>query len=330
MDHEKEELQHKVFLLFISGACVLAVFLFVNIRTHASVTTLENPGNNAPTATITSIVAGDASNAVSVYQPLALVAGGTVPVRVNGTFTDADGCSEVSAGGRIDALLQRGSVPDCYASGFDVSDGGNSCYAVQGCTITSCSGTDANFECDFNVAYNADATDIGTFSSDQWTAYVSPLDQTMFTSGSTDTDAPGIASSYFEVALSPGIAAGQDVSFGSINLSVASSAQTLDVVNAGNTPIGNATVLMTPLLCRLSEGYELGSSGTIPANQVYAALTSGGTLTPLSDVTPTSLTLDIPIATTTVSSTKPIYLFLQMPPSEIGGLCTGTITVGLE
>ncbi len=311
---------------------MLAIFIFVNIRTHADVTTPDNPNNNAPTATITSIVATATSSTVSVDAPLTLVAGATVPVKVVGSFVDADGCSQVTTGGRVDALLQRGSVTSCISSGFMVSDGGNSCYAVQGCTITDCSGTTANFECDFNVAYNADATDLGEYSADQWTAFVSPLDQTMLSSGSTDNTSPGYTSAHFEVALSPGIAAGHSVSFGSLAFGAVSAQQTLDVEDAGNTPLTNISVESSPLLCRHNDSESPGASGTIPPENVYAAGSPAeiGSMTALSSSTPLQFGLNIPVATTTASSTKPVYMRLQFPSDLVAGVCTGAVTVGIE
>lgn len=334
MDQHFAERQHLAFKFFLGGAGLLMVFLFARVRTHADVTTPDNPNNNAPTATITSIVQTQSSQSVTEESPLTLTAGGTVPVRVSGTFVDADGCSQVETGGRIDALLQRGSVTTCVTDGFAQNDGGNSCYAVQGCTITSCSGTTANFQCDFNVAYNADATDLGTYSGEHWTAFVAPMDETMLNSGSNDSTSPGYAAANFEVALSPGIGGGGDVTFGAVDLGSVSPEAVVRIVDEGNTPIGNVSLLMSSLLCRHNNSEEPGYTGTIAATSVYESDTPSSSLesmTPLSPDTPVTVPLDIPVATTTMaSSSRPVYLRVQTPSSLIAGVCSGTLTVGIE
>jgi hypothetical protein len=143
--------------------------------THADQTSCSNCGctwNVTPTVTGVSLNSG--SNITT------LIEGSTTSVTVIATTTDSNGYADISSVlGRIYRSGASGA-PSCTLDD-------NNCYQKTSCATSTCSGNSCKATCVFSVWFNADPTDIGTWSGEKWEAWVQVTDSQGQTSSSTNS-----------------------------------------------------------------------------------------------------------------------------------------------
>ena len=124
--------------------------------------------------TVTSIVIATSSDEYSTgLSNITLTEAGTTTVYLNGTIDDANGDLDLNS---VHTKFYRTNLTE------SCSDDLNNCYtnATSTCTIANADGTpedtEANFSCPIELPYYADATGDGGRYDEDWTAYVTVID----------------------------------------------------------------------------------------------------------------------------------------------------------
>ena len=96
-------------------------------------------------------------------QDITLTPGTTTAIFATGTVSDANGYADLYYA--TSTLYRSGVGSSCVASS-------SNCYQVasSSCALSGCSGNSCNVSCVANVYFFADATDIGTYSAQDWRA----------------------------------------------------------------------------------------------------------------------------------------------------------------
>lgn len=118
--------------------------------------------NEAPVASTVTIDSG--ANSVNLTN------GTITTVSCTGTITDNDGFGNILS---VNAKLFRTGV------GSGATDDDNNHYTLSGdseCIPSNGSGSSEDYTCDFDVEFHAEATDIGTYSAQDWTCTMTPFD----------------------------------------------------------------------------------------------------------------------------------------------------------
>lgn len=112
-------------------------------------------------------------------QHIALVEGTTTVITATATVTDLNGFTDLVA---ASSTFYRSSV----SGGTACAPNGNDCYQIasSSCSFSDCTGNSCTLSCSAPMYYFADPTDIGTFASDVWNAFLDVWDL----SGAHSTD----------------------------------------------------------------------------------------------------------------------------------------------
>jgi hypothetical protein len=266
--------------------------------------------------TSTSVSIGNSTPAVSAVTvngnaAITLTENTTQSVIITATVTDNNGCTQITSGGSVTAVLYRSSV----SGGGACAASDNNCYTAITLTDTgtTCSGSaDASFDVSgtASVKFFADPTDTGTYSADTWKVLVSANDGT----------ATGTANEGTAVELNTLLALDVTgtISYGSMGVGTnsASSPQTVAVTNTGNANMDPQVSSAAAMTCTV---------GTIPiANQEYSSSTfTYNSGTDLSS-TPATLNLALSKPTSTTPVTASSYWGIAVPNVGVSGSCTGT------
>ena len=184
---------------------------------------------------------------------IALTPGATTTIYATGTVSDLNGYADLITGSST--IYRSGAGAACGADD-------NDCYISAGspqCNFIDCSGNSCTLSCSADIYYHADATDIGTYSGEEWLAYLEAVD----TAGGTD-----IGSSIgVEMLTLRALDVQDSISYGSLAVAdnTGSYNATTTVYNEGNDAIDIQIV-----------GSDLsdGETSSIPASQqIFATST---------------------------------------------------------
>jgi hypothetical protein len=170
----------------------------------------------------------------------------------------------------------------------------------------------ANWTTTIPIQYYADATDIGQYSGDNWTALVTPTDGSGVGTGATATN---------EIASMRGLAVTDAIDYGTIELgnNTNNGNQTVTVTNTGNVAIGSQVNSGTVVAMACSRG-------SIPVgNEKYSAGNANyGSLTELTSSAVTVAGFSVAKRVNAIPS-APTYWGLGMPVTGAIGSCAGTV-----
>lgn len=299
-------------LLFIGG--LLLIVVVVNLRSRADdSSTSATISNAAPT--INTLYFSESSQGSSISD-LSLNENTTKPLYVYGSYTDNNGCADVSS--LTLQLYQNGSATtgcsyndrNCYNS----NSTGYSCNftTVPGDTCSGGTDVTANYECTVPIQFFADATDSGPFSAYDWVGRIEATD-----ASSTSGYLTGLLTINTLTALD----VGSSINYGSLSIGQTSASdETLAITNTGNNDSLQVLGSGTNMSCTV---------GSIPVGNQRYALASGvgyGYMTSLTG-SPVNLGATISKATALASpSTYNTFWKLQIPSSGVAGTCYGTST----
>lgn len=183
-------------------------------------------------------------------QDIALALGTTTEVLATGTVTDLNGYTDLA---NATATIYRSGA------GAACSPDENNCYVAAGasqCEFTNCAGNSCTLECRADIQFFAEPTDFGTYSGEEWLAYLEVSDQ----SGGIDVgSAPGV-----EMQTNRALAVDGTINYGTleINEDTGSFNASTTILNYGNVAIDVDI-----------EGGDLSDGGdsTIPADRQRVA-----------------------------------------------------------
>lgn len=258
--------------------------------------------NYAPTVSSTSLNNG---------SDIDLIANSTQDVDFTGTITDLNGSDDiVSANGK----LYRSGV----AAAEDCTADDNNCYVDVSCTLSGCAGNSCTATCTVSMAFFADATDAGTYSSEYWLAWIQATDG-LGASGSGFSPA-----STTEVNSLTAISAPASIGYSNLSPGASSAEQTTTITNAGNRVLDLQVSGVD-----MCDDYPTCVGNTITVdNQEYSLTTftyGSGT-----DLSGTLTTLDTNIAKSSVvpsNSTDDIFWRIGIPSTTIPAVYNGSNTV---
>jgi hypothetical protein len=99
---------------------------------------------------------------------ISLIPGTTTAVYATGTVTDFNGAADLVY---ATSTIYRSGV----AGGAACTPDNNNCYVsntATSCEFTSCAGNSCEVQCRADIFFHADPTDIGTFSGEEWQAFI--------------------------------------------------------------------------------------------------------------------------------------------------------------
>ena len=244
----------------------------------------------------------------------------TTSVSATADISDAQGCNTIT---NVTAKIYRSGV------GSSCTADNNNCYSVASCTETSCSGTDAVYTCTINMEYYADPTDAGTYSAQNWMAWVKATD-----SGSLTDDAYSPTGTTPDVKTLLAFSLSTDtIDYGTMSLGTNTGAtnQKVNIINTGNVRMdvmfdgygasdgdGKAMVCATGSIILANEKYDI-------SDVTYASLSWA--------LTDTATERDWDVLQRTNDSAKTqdedqkwSYWGLAIPTGGCGGTCSGYVT----
>ncbi len=316
MTETNDSRQHLIFAVLLGIAGLLIILIFVTIKSQGDTSDTSATVTNAAPS-VDSIYITTSSQAT--YQDsITLTENTTTDVFVKGTFSDNNGCDEVSGvGGGITTTLYRSGI----SGGTNCSANNSNCYQTISCSFFNCtsggSDTTGSFLCTSSVQYYTNPTDSGTYSSQTWLATATATDK--YASAFATTTGGVEMNSLLAIGLGEN-GSGASIAYGSLALGATSAADVnLIIRNTGNVRT-NPQVSGTDLTCTV---------GTIPnSNQKYATTTgvAYGSKTALSGAA-ANLNVCMSVATESASSTSSTLWMIQIPSNGVAGACTGTNTV---
>ncbi len=320
---DKEIKQHWIAATLLGLGALLVIVVFVVMKTSAdkTINVSASTTNAIPTATINYITNATSSTIESDGSALTLTDGTVTTVHIKGTFSDDNGCTDVTSGGRMDGVIYHGSSPDCVGGSPESAH----CFLATSCSLSSCSGTTGQFDCSVPVWFNADPTNTGSlYEADTWKAIVNTQDATMIGAGggSANLSSPRT----FEIAQLTAISLSGDIAFGSMGLNATTSSVALSITNTGNKEGEGVAITGTDMTC---------TPGVIPVQNIKFATTnvSYDSMTALNSdhvtAVSTGLSIGSSFATSTVMAST-TYFNLKTPASDVNGTCTGTLTFSTE
>ena len=312
----RSSLHHYLIAILLGVAGLFIILIFVSLRSQADTSSSSaTVSNQAPT--IDTVTVNSASSGTGL-STLTLTENTTTTLYVYGTFTDNNGCSEVSGSGTAvitPTITVLGTT--CTAS---TDNNENYCYLMGGsptsrwytnnCTISNCDGgTDVagSFLCSYGIWHFASSTDS---YSGSWGAGVAANDGTVTSAVNSNTT--------FEVGSLTSINVTSSIDYGALALGAQSTTGTIRITNTGNNNRTDIIVYGTAMTCTV---------GTISVGQqVY---TSSSLITPTQTLSTVSTSIGLSVRKQIVSTTEQAsstYWKLTLPSSGISGTCTGTLT----
>lgn len=313
MSESMHDRQHYLFAVLLGIAGLLIILIFVTIRSQASdiATSTTSISNTVPTINSITVATVSLDADVSTVNP---TESSTTNVFVHGTYTDNNGCDEVTSALVTTTVYLTTSGVTCDKNEVD-------CYkdtsASASCAVSSCSGgTDETgvYECTLPLYYFA--------TTGGWTASVTLNDGTGDSTASTDT---------FTYSGLTGISVPSSMDFGNVAYGATSGtttdAATYTVTNSGNNNATTVTVNGTDLTC---------TDGTIATSSVRITSSTPGsgcsTYSGMKQLATAASDLGITITKATASSTPSTATLcarVQATPktgSVLSGACAGTAT----
>lgn len=312
----RSSLHHYLIAVLLGVAGLFILLIFVSLRSQAddssSSATVSNQAPSIDTVTVNSLSSGAGLTTFTLTENT------TTTLYVYGTFTDNNGCSEVSGSGSAVVTPAISIIGQTCSASTDNNE--KTCYLMGGnpatrwyadnCTLSNCSGgTDVSgsFLCSFNVWHFASSTN--NYSAD-WVASVNASDGSLTSSQNSATT--------FDINSLTAINVTANIDYGSLALGATSTVKTITITNTGNDLTTDVTLYGTAMNCTV---------GTIAVGQqAYTSSTSASPATALSTAS-TSVGLSMrkqTVSTTAVTSNT--RWMLTLPSSGLSGTCTGTIS----
>ncbi|NQV13644.1 MAG: hypothetical protein HQ530_05090 [Parcubacteria group bacterium] len=299
---------------WVLGAALLLIAIFVIVAlviiyTQAA-TTEVTVGNDDPV--VTSVFASDVANGESddFGAGVVVVVGNGKTVHVNGVVTDDNGAADIST---VDGVFYRSGA----TSGYDCTADDNDCYDVASCTLSANDATSQKYNCQMDVEYWADATDVGgTYPDEDWEIFVEVTDA----GTATDTDN---AHAGIEMNTVLGLDIPTAIAYGSHTLGFETgTADNQEMIIDQNANDGaDVEVSGTIMTCT--------GIGTIPiANQEWSltdVIYSSGT-----DLTGAPVDTNLAVGLRTddeVIENETLYWGIGIPATGVLGVCSGTNTI---
>ncbi len=259
----------------------------------------------AEAPTVSSVRVGVSANGPNV-SPLNLIPNSNATYYVNGTVSDTDGFNDILS---VSVVFYRSDI----TNGADCSSDKNNCYRPSNCNLSNGDGNNIDYSCQINVAYFADPTDSGNYTSETWKVRVRVTDTSLSVD---DSNYNNELQSMLAIASTP-----STINYGSLDLGQTSNSIRLDVVNSGNVPADSSIFSSGNMTC------TLGS--ILVANQKYGR--SDVDFTSLEytlSTTPNYATLSLPAQTddATVINDE-LYFRIKAPNVGVSGTCAGTINI---
>lgn len=230
--------------------------------------------------TVTSVVLNSGNDII-------ISPGATTTVSATATIMDLNGYADMT---QATATIYRSGVSGAGSCTAD----NNNCYRVasSSCLMYNCSGYSCTLSCSADIYYFADPTDIGTYASETWSAFVSVVDSAL-------GYGTGVATMPKELNTVRALEVTHAINYASLE-----SQQDSGAANATTTVtnIGNDAIDISIVGTNLTSG-----SSTIPVNtQKYATSTftySSCTVCTLLGTTSSNLEVDLtkPMDTSTVA-----------------------------
>ncbi|MFH1286896.1 MAG: hypothetical protein ABII02_04060 [Candidatus Magasanikbacteria bacterium] len=316
-------------LLGVAGLLILLIFLVVRSQADDAETS-ASLNNSAPTINLLQIGTTSDGNEVFTEASASITTTGgvftglneyaTTPFYVNGTFTDLNGCEDVTAA--TTPVYMKMATDDIFMGVSQTYS--TSSYIVQSptCTITNCDNeTDivANFECQVDMQYFTDITTTdtpkGVGDARYWRVSLMVTDQ------GADYDISQVTA---EVDTLVAVNVSSSINYGSVAIGARSATQTLQITNTGNDNTTDLEIGGSDMYC---------TTGTIDKAQQSYSATNLGTYAALT-ATSSSGTLDFDLGkAVTVSSDSydNTHWSLLVPTpgggGALAGTCTGTTTI---
>jgi fibronectin-binding autotransporter adhesin len=228
---------------------------------------------------------------------IVLTPNATTTIFATSTVTDFNGYTDLVRG--TSTIYRSGAGASCTAND-------NNCYistTSASCIFANCSGSTCELRCRADIYYHADPTDIGTFSGQEWLAYMEVTDQ----SGGYDfASAIGV-----ELLTLRALTVDSAINYGtlSVNDNTGSYNATTTLANTGNVVFDIEV-----------DGTDLsdGGSSIIPSNQqkfatstfTYSACVACSVV---SSTTPTELPVALAKPTNLTPVTVPVYWGIAVP-----------------
>jgi hypothetical protein len=228
---------------------------------------------------------------------ITLSPGATTTVSATATITDLNGYADMT---QATATLYRSGV----ASGSACAQNDNSCYQVAStsCTRFNCSGYSCALSCSADIYYFADPTDIGTYNTEDWRAYISVKD----TADGYGTSTSAIGK---ELLTLRALEVTQTINYGAVE-----SESNTGAYNASTTVdnVGNDAIDVSIAGTNLTSG-----SSTIPVvNQKFSTTTfsySGCTQCSLLATSTTNLEVDLAKPTSPTPVADDVFWGIAIP-----------------
>ena len=238
-----------VILSLLGGVFALVlVATFVITSTNADqADTLVDINNVSPTVD-TVIISTSSFGAIATS--INLVEATTNTIYVHGSFTDENGCTDVTD----DGFLYNGFGLSTKASCKEASDADPlDCYydanfgGFSNCSISDCSGpsdTTGLFQCIHDIYFFADATDASSSPDYEVANWIA--EPTIFDGIGADKDT---ATTEMNTLLAVSLSDTTTINYGTLALNATSSPVTLEVRNTGNYASLNLGILGTHMPC---------------------------------------------------------------------------------
>ncbi len=312
MSESMQDRQHYLFAVLLGIAGLLIILIFVTIRSQAddstSTTSISNTTATVNTITVATASLGTDTSSINPSES------SWTNVYVHGTYTDNNGCDEVSSGGVTTTVFYTSVGANCDQSEVDCYK--KTSYSAS-CSISSCSGgTDETgvYECTIPIFYFA--------TNGGWTASVVLNDGTGNSAAVTDT---------FTFTELTAISAPANMNFGNVAYNgtsgTSTAAASYSVVNSGND---NAT------LVKWYGGDLTCTDGTIDVSKIRVTSSTSGcnTYSGMLSLSTASTALGVSIQKGTASTTggqgsTTLCARINAVPesgSVLSGSCTGSAT----
>jgi hypothetical protein len=229
------------------------------------------------------------------------------------TVTDTSGCSHVLVGGDVRVKVYRRMAYDCLDGCLSASLTSGSCSVVTSTDAIACSNntTNVDIECQVDLPYFAEATDLSGRTDDVWMAEIEAVN---------DKGLSAQQQVFFGVNSLKAISVDKNIFFSTGTLGSVSGLASIEIHNSGNIPLTSIEISGTPMKCKV---------GTIPASAYRFSLspdTPFELMTPLPDDGPALLFVSMEKSTAARTSSKKIFWRLGLPKRGLAGNCRGKIS----
>ena len=308
----RKNVRQSISVFFLRASSVLLCLLFVLLPLHVT----HGDGNVPPTFPTSPVINSTPGDSTTLINPIVPSNENLHNLAIQGTISDADGVSDITAVQGVFYLTSIGYDSCVTSYGSNVSN--PDCYSAP-CSIAPVNATDATFDCGLLFEMNTIATiDGSAYASDDWSIAVKAHDSA---ANEVDTHYSAVHTEVGQILIAD---IGTTIIWGTLATgeSTDSTNNASQVIQQkGNTPIAISVSAATGMGC---------TRGSIPLTNISYITTDTGGGTPLS-TTPTLVSdFAVPSETTFgIPQMKTLYWNITIPSGPAGaisGTCEGVIT----